>query len=86
MTCQLVVTPGLLPQLLACSLASTPSRLGVACLPSVLGACQTTLPLRCSCCLLVVPVQADLKAVCSRDAAINAQLQQEAARLMVLPA
>ncbi|KAI3425309.1 hypothetical protein D9Q98_009074 [Chlorella vulgaris] len=31
-------------------------------------------------------LQADLKAVCSRDAAINAQLQQEAARLMVLPA
>jgi hypothetical protein len=53
--------------------------------------CARCLPnnsaLHCSCCLLVVPcVQADLKAVCSRDAAINAQLEQEAARLMALPA
>lgn len=27
-------------------------------------------------------LQADLKAVCSRDAAINSQLQQEAAKLL----
>lgn len=28
------------------------------------------------------PMQADLKSVCSRDAAINAQLQHEAAKLL----
>jgi hypothetical protein len=31
-------------------------------------------------------VQAELKAVCSRDASITAQLQQEASKLMSLPA
>ena len=31
-------------------------------------------------------LQAELKAVCGRDASITAQLQQEAAKLMALPA